>query len=99
MQFINNCALTESPFALVQLIPKRKRRPFPGSSKVQVSASTFEDHRPEWADFAVFHDSTSIGTGTDIALFQKLEDGESSDKVLSWRAAIKQVTWQLLSKF
>ena len=34
-----------------------------------------------------------------IALFQKLEDGESSDKVLSWRTNIKRVTWQLSSKF
>ena len=32
-----------------------------------------------------------------MVLVRKLEDGESSDKVLSWRAAIKQVTWQLLS--
>ena len=32
-------------------------------------------------------------------LFRKLEDGESSDKVLSWRAAFKRVTWQLISKF
>ena len=32
-------------------------------------------------------------------LFRKLEDGELSDKVFSWRAAIKQITWQLLSTF
>ena len=32
-------------------------------------------------------------------LFRKHQDGESSDKVLSWRAAIKRVTWQLSSKF
>ena len=31
-----------------------------------------------------------------MVLVRKLEDGELSDKVLSWRAAIKQVTWQLL---
>ena len=34
-----------------------------------------------------------------MVLFQKLGDGESSDKVLSWRANIKLVTWQLFSKF
>ena len=32
-------------------------------------------------------------------LFQKFKDGESSDKVLSWRATIKRVIWQLNSKF
>ena len=63
-----------------------------------VSASTFEDHRPEQADFAVVYDSP-IKAGPDIALFRKLEGGEPSDMVLSWRAAIKRVTWQLLSKF
>ena len=61
--------------------------------------STFEDQRLERTDFAVIHDSPSIGAGPSIALFQKLEDGESLDKVLSWRAAIKRVTWQLSSKF
>ena len=61
--------------------------------------SIFEDHRCNQADFAVVYDSPSIGTGPDIALFQKFEGGEPSDKVLSWRAAVKQVTWQLLSKF
>ena len=35
----------------------------------------------------------SIGTGPDVVIFQKLEGGELSDKVLSWRAAIKRVTW------
>ena len=69
-----------------------KCRPFPSSSEV-------EDHRPEQADFAVVYDSPLIGAGQDIVLFRKLESGEPSDMVLSWRAAIKQVTWQLLSKF
>ena len=32
-------------------------------------------------------------------IFRKLEDDELSDKVLSWRPAIKRVTWQLISKF
>ena len=76
-----------------------ERRPFPDVNKVQISASTFEDQRLERTDFAVVHDSPSIGAGPSITLFRKLEDGESSDKVLSWRAAIKQVTWQLRSKF
>ena len=61
--------------------------------------STFEDHRPEQADFAVVYNSPSIGAGRDVVLFRKLEGGEPSDKDLSWRAAIKRVTWQLLSKF
>ena len=91
----------ESVYALMQLFPKRKQVcwPFPGSSKVQYSVSTIEDHRPKRAEFTVVHDSPSIGAGPDIALFQKLKGGEPSDKVLSWKAAIKQVTWQLLSKF
>ena len=74
------------------------RRPFSDVNKVQVSASTFEDQRLERTDFSVVHDSPSIGAGASIALFRKLEDGESSDKVLSWRAAIKRVTWRLISK-
>ena len=54
--------------------------------------------RPETRinDFTVVYDSPSIGAGPSIALFRKLEDGESSDKILSWS---KQVTWQLISKF
>ena len=76
-----------------------EHRPFPSSNEVQVSASTFEDHRSKQADFAVIYDSPSIRAGLDVALFRKLESGEPSDKVLSWRAAIKRVTWQLLSKF
>ena len=84
MQFINNCAISESPYALMQFIPNlNKRRPIPDSSKVQVSASTFEDHRPERADFAVVHDSPSIRAGPNVALFRKFEGGEPSDKVLS----------------
>ena len=62
-------------------------------NKVQFSASFFEDQSLKQTDFAVIHNSSSIGTGPRVALFQKLEDGESSDKVLSWRGAIKQVTY------
>ena len=57
----------ESPYPVMQFIPKR--RPFPGSSEVQESASALEDHRPKQANFAVIYDSPSIGTGSDIALF------------------------------
>ena len=64
-----------------------------------ISALIFGDQSLERADFAVVHDSSPIGAGPSITLFQTLKDGESSDKVLSWRAAIKLVTWQLLSKF
>ena len=67
-QFINNCAL--SPYALIQFIPNvNKCQLFPGSNEVHVSASTFEDHRPEQADFAVVYNSPSIGAGPDVALF------------------------------
>ena len=76
-----------------------KHWPFPDVNKVQISVSTFEDQRLEQIDVAVVRDSPSIGAGPSIVLFRKLDDGESSDKVLSWRAAIKRVTWQLLSKF
>ena len=55
--------------------------------------------RLERTDFAVVYDSPSIGAGPSIALFPKFEDGEMSDKVLSWRAAFKRVTWQLISMF
>ena len=48
-----------------------KRRPFPDVNKVQISASTFEDQRLERTDFAVIHDSPSIGAGPSIALFRK----------------------------
>ena len=54
----------------------KKCRPFPGSNEVHVSASTFEDHRPKQADFAVIYDSPSVGAWPDIALFRKLERGE-----------------------
>ena len=38
--------------------------------------STFEDQRPEQADFAVVHDSPSIEAEPDRAVFQKLEGGK-----------------------
>ena len=58
--------------------------------------SVFEDQRLKLTDFAVVHDGPSTGAGPSVALFRKLKDGESSDgessdKVLSWRAAIKRV--------
>ena len=56
-------------------------RPFRVVNKVKFSVSIFEDQRLEQTDFAVVHDSSSIGAGPSVALFQKLEDGESSDKV------------------
>ena len=84
----------------MQFIPKHEQTStiskFKWSSRFCVN---FEDHRPEQADFAVVYNSPSIRAGPNIALFRKLEGGELSDKVLSWRAAIKGVTWQLLSKF
>ena len=49
-----------------------ERRPFPDASKVQISASTFEDQRLEQTAFTVVHDSPSIRAGPSIALFQKL---------------------------
>ena len=63
-------------------------------TKSKFSASVFEDQRLERTDFAVVHNSPSIGAGPSVALFWKLEDGELSGKVLSQRAAIKceQVT-------
>ena len=88
MQFISNCALTYE-----------RRGPFPVVNKVQFSVSVFEDQRLERINFTVVHDSSSIEAGPSVALFQELEDGESSDKVLSQKAAIKLVTWQLLNKF
>ena len=88
----------ESPYALMQFIPKHDQ--FQVQVKFNwVSASTFEDHRPEWTDFAVIHNSPSMRAGPGIVLFRKLKGGESSDKVLSWTAAIKRVTWQPLSKY
>ena len=72
-----------------------ERRPFSCSSEVQDSVSTSEDHRSEWADFVAVHDSPSIGAEPGTAFFQNLE---VSDKVLSWRAAIKRVVWQPFSK-
>ena len=67
-------------------------------SEVQIIFVSF--WRPEtWTDFAVVHDSPSIGAGPSIALFMKLKDVESLGKVVSQRAAIKWVTRQLLSKF
>ena len=67
-QFINDCALIEFPYARI-IGNVNKNRPFPGSSKVQVSASILEDHRLERTDFTIIHDSKSIGAGPDVALF------------------------------
>ena len=88
-------------YVLMQFSPKRERMSTISSCKhkVQFSASVFEDQGLERTDFAVVHDSSSTRAGPSLVLFRKLEDGESSDKVLSWRVAIKRVTWQLLSKF
>ena len=44
----------------------------------QVQVSAFEDHR---LNLTIVHDSPSTGAGPDVALFQKLEDCELSDKV------------------
>ena len=60
-----------------------EHRPFSAVSKVQFSVSVFEHQRLKQTDFAVVHDSPSIGAGPSVVLFQKLQDGESSDKVLS----------------
>ena len=97
-QFINDCARTQFTYVLMRFSQKRERMSTISKSK-RISASSFEDQRLERTDFAVVHASPSIGAGPSIALFRKLYDGESSDKVLSWRAAIKRVTWQLSSKF
>ena len=70
LMFINNCALMESR---MQFISKYEHRPFPDSNEIQVSVSTFEDHRPERANLAVVHYSPSIGAGPGIALFRKLQ--------------------------
>ena len=78
----------------MQFSLKHERRPFPVVNKVQFSASVFEDQRLKRTDLAVVHDSSLIGAGPSVALFQKLKDCESPDKVLSWRAVIKQVAWQ-----
>ena len=43
----------------MQFIPKRKQTStITGSSEVQASATAFEDHKPEQADFAVIHDNS-----------------------------------------
>ena len=59
----------------------KKNRPFPGSSKGQVSASVFENHRLRRTNWTIVHDSPSTGAGPDVALFRKLEDCELPDKV------------------
>ena len=68
-------------------------------NKSKFSASVFEDQRLERTDSAVVHDSSSIGTWPSVTFIQKFKDRKLSDKVLSWRATIKRVTWQLLSSF
>ena len=76
----------------MQISPKRERT----STKSKFSASVFEDKlkRLERTDFAVVRDSSSTRAGPSVAL-QKLEVGESLDKVLSWRAAIRVKTLHL----
>ena len=46
-----------------------KHRPFPDVNKVHFSVSVFEDQRLERTDFAVVHDSPSIGAGPSVVLF------------------------------
>ena len=53
-----NCTLTESPYTLMQFIPKHE--PFPGSSEVQVSASTLkttDPNEPTLLSFTIVHQS------------------------------------------
>ena len=44
-------------------------QPLPDSNKRQFSASVFEDHRLEQADYGITHGSKSIGAGSGVALF------------------------------
>ena len=73
-RFINDCAPILFPYT-------KKNRPFPGSSKDQVSVSVCEDHRLRRTNLTIIHDSPLTGAGPDVALFRKLEDCELSDKV------------------
>ena len=82
-------------YAVIQFSPKCEHQPFPVVNS-PIFCVSFEDKRIERTDFAVIHNSSSIMAGPSVALFQKLENGELSGKVFSWRAAIKLVTWQLL---
>ena len=47
----------------------KKNQPFPGSSKVQVSVSVFEDHRLRQTNLTIVHDSPLTRAGPDVALF------------------------------
>ena len=93
-QFINDCAQTQFTYILM-----RKRKRTSTISRCRQSPNFCINFRRPETDFAVIHNSPSIRAGSSTALFQKLEDCESSNKVLSWWAAIKRVTWQLSSKF
>ena len=87
----NFCAPILFLYALNQRC--EENRPFPGSSKGQVSASVFEDHRLlKRANLTIVHNSQSIGVGPDVALFRKLEDYELSDKVFVLEGRHYQVT-------
>ena len=81
-RFINDCTPILFLYALFNLISNaKKNRPFPGSSKGQVSASVFEDHKLRRTDLTIVHDSPLTRAGPDVVLFRKLEDCELSDKV------------------
>ena len=70
---------------------------YPGSNEAQISESTLEYHRNEWADFTVIHDSPSIGAGPDITVPQNLKGGgELSVKVCPGGLPFK---WQLMFAF
>ena len=63
--------MTESPYALMQFIPKREQMStISRSSKLHVSVSTFEDHRHERTNFAVIHNSHQSEQGQMQCFFE-----------------------------
>ena len=97
--YITACALKDPPYALMKFCSEHNQAltisRFKQSSSFCIN---FWRPRTQMNRLHIAHDSSSVGAGPGIALFFKLEGGEPSDKHLSWRAAIKRVAWQPLSK-
>ena len=77
----------------------KKNRPFPVSSKGQISASVFEDHRLRRTDLTIVHDSPSTGAGPVVALFENSRTVNYQTRFLCSRVAISESHGSCLASF
>ena len=76
---MNDCTLVEFLYAI--LSKREQESTISRFKKVHVSMSFFEDHRLEWTDLTIVHNSKSIRAGPGVALLWKFKDSEPTDKI------------------